>query len=151
MVSILVLHGPNLNLLGSREPSIYGSTTIGQIDAELRRRAMAAGLELETFQSNHEGELIDRIHLARGQHAGIIINAGALTHYSYSLRDAITAARIPTVEVHLTNIYSREEFRHRSVISPAVAGQISGFGPASYYLALDALLFIIGSASGQAR
>ncbi len=150
MVSILVLHGPNLNLLGVREPGIYGSTTLDQINAELRRQAGSAGFELEVFQSNHEGELIDRIHQARGNNAGIIINAAALTHYSYSLRDAIAAVGLPTVEVHLTNIHAREEFRGKSVIAPVVAGQISGFGPLSYYLALQALVDMIRSASGHA-
>ena len=139
MARILVLHGPNLNLLGRREPHVYGRTTLAEIDAELARLAAADGHRLESWQSNHEGELIDRIQGASGAFDGIIINPGAFTHYSLALREALAAVRVPAVEVHLTNIYAREAFRHHSVIAPVVVGQISGFGPYSYTLAYLAL------------
>lgn len=151
MASILVLHGPNLNLLGIREPAVYGSITIDEINAELSRRAAAAGVSLVSFQSNHEGVLVDRIHQARGNFDGIILNAGALTHYSFALRDAISSIGIPTVEVHLSNIHAREEFRHRSVIAPVVVGQISGFGPSSYVLALQFFLERLTPGKTEAR
>lgn len=136
--SILVIHGPNLNLLGLREPGVYGSTTLAQIDAELQRLAAELGAAIETFQSNHEGAIIDAIHSARGRHDAILINPGAFTHYSIAIRDAIAAVAIPTVEVHLSNVYKREEFRHKSVIAPVAAGTIAGFGADSYYLGLRA-------------
>jgi 3-dehydroquinate dehydratase-2 len=139
-ISVLVLHGPNLNLLGRREPHIYGALTLVDINSMLTKKAEQLGIELALHQSNHEGELISLIHEALGQHQGILINAGAYTHTSVALRDALAAVAIPTVEVHLSNIYRREEFRHHSWIAPIALGQISGFGVQSYLLGLDALV-----------
>jgi 3-dehydroquinate dehydratase-2 len=138
--SILVLHGPNLNLLGLREPEIYGSTTLANIDRFLEEDASRLQVDLYCLQSNHEGTLVDAIHEARTKHQGILINAGAYTHTSVAIRDALAAVRIPTVEVHLSNIYQRETFRHHSYIAPVAIGQISGFGWASYRLGLQALV-----------
>jgi 3-dehydroquinate dehydratase-2 len=139
-LSILVLHGPNLNLLGEREASIYGSVSLEQVDQALHRQAELLGVKLEILQSNHEGVLIDAIHRARQQHAGILINPGAYTHTSIALRDAIAAVGLPTVEVHLSNIYRREPFRQHSYIAAVALGQISGFGAHSYLLGLQALV-----------
>ena len=137
----LVLHGPNLNLLGSREPEVYGTTTLEQIDALLREKASAGGHEIESFQSNHEGELIDKLQSAKGRD-GVIFNPGGFTHTSVAIRDAISSVDVPVVEVHLSNIYAREDFRQHSMLSGVCAGVVSGFGAASYLLGLDALISI---------
>jgi 3-dehydroquinate dehydratase-2 len=142
---ILVLHGPNLNLLGGREPEIYGRTPLGEIDAELARAAKERGAEVECFQSNHEGALIDRIQQAAGRVRGILINPGGLTHTSVSLRDALAATRLPVVEVHLSNVHAREEFRRASLVSGIALGVISGLGPLGYRLGLLALLERVGA------
>ena len=140
-LSVLVLHGPNLNLLGLREPGIYGSLTLAEINRLLESKAMELQAEIFPLQSNLEGVLVDAIHGALGKHQGIVINAGAYTHTSVALRDAIAAVNLPTVEVHLSNIYRREDFRHHSYIAPVVIGQISGFGAQSYLLGLQALVY----------
>jgi 3-dehydroquinate dehydratase II len=139
-LSVLILHGPNLNLLGLREPGIYGATTLAQIDTKLIELGKSLNAIVQSFQSNHEGALVDAIHAARDRHQGIVINAGAYTHTSVAIRDAISAVQLPTVEVHLSNIYKREEFRHHSYLASIVVGQISGFGANSYYLGLQALV-----------
>ncbi|HIK06145.1 MAG TPA: type II 3-dehydroquinate dehydratase [Trichormus sp. M33_DOE_039] len=139
-LNILVLHGPNLNLLGKREPGVYGATTLSEINHLLAEAALNLQANVFPVQSNHEGMLVDAIHDALGKHQGILINAGAYTHTSVALRDAIAGVNIPTVEVHLSNIYRREEFRHHSYIAPVVIGQISGFGVQSYILGLQALV-----------
>jgi len=138
--NILVLHGPNLNLLGQREPGVYGDSTLADINRVLEDDARRLNVRLSALQSNHEGVLVDKIHDARDTHDGILINAGAYTHTSVALRDAIAAVNLPTVEVHLSNIYRREAFRHHSYIAPVAIGQISGFGPDSYRLGLHALV-----------
>lgn len=137
-VKVLVLHGPNLNLLGEREPEIYGRVTLAQIDDELRRLGRELGLIVDTFQSNHEGALVDRIQAARGQYQALVINPAAYTHTSVAIRDAISTLGIAVVEVHLSNVYRREPFRHHSTVADIVDGRIMGFGPDSYYLALRA-------------
>ncbi|MGK7903073.1 MAG: type II 3-dehydroquinate dehydratase [Hormoscilla sp.] len=144
MLEVLVLHGPNLNLLGQREPEIYGSLTLEDINRLLVEEARSLNVKVSTFQSNHEGALVDAIHQAQGRYAGLLINAGAYTHTSVALADAIAAVAIPTVEVHLSNIYRRESFRHHSYIAPVAVGQISGFGAQSYRLGLQALVSALG-------
>ena len=136
---ILVIHGPNLNLLGEREPGIYGSTGIDELNKNIIARAKEQGLECEIFQSNHEGAIIDKLHAARLKFDGVIINAGAYTHYSYAIRDAIAAIKIPCIDVHISNVFSRDEFRSKSVIAPVCKGSICGFGFGSYYLAVIAM------------
>ena len=143
--SILVIHGPNLNLLGTREPNIYGKLTLNEINNKMMAKAETMGIRLECVQSNYEGVIVDAIQQAEGRYECIIINAAALTHYSIAIRDALTAISVPGIEVHLSNIYRREDFRHNSVISAVVYGQISGFGVNSYLLALEAAARIIGS------
>lgn len=138
-MKILVLNGPNLNLLGEREPNIYGDNSLNSINEELAKTAADMSYETAFFQSNSEGALIDALHEARRDCAGVILNAGAYTHYSYAIRDAIAAIKIPVIEVHLSNVNSREEFRHTSVIAPVCRGSIAGFGKFSYTLALIAL------------
>jgi 3-dehydroquinate dehydratase-2 len=138
---VLVLHGPNLNLLGTREPAIYGRTTLAQLDLQIQRHAASRGAEAVCRQSNHEGQLVDWVQgAAREGFRAIVMNPGALTHYSLALRDAVSAVPVPVVEVHLSNIHGREEFRRHSVIAAAARGQIAGFGPASYLLGVDAAL-----------
>jgi 3-dehydroquinate dehydratase-2 len=132
-----------LNLLGTREPTIYGNQTLADIDEDLRTAGESRGLVVECFQSNHEGAIVDKLHEGRGRVAGIIINAGGLTHTSVSLRDAIAAIKIPTVEVHLSNLYAREDFRHRSMLAPVCMGQIAGLGAIGYRLALEALVPLV--------
>ncbi len=139
-LSVLILHGPNLNLLGLREPGIYGVSTLAQIDAQLVELGQSLNTLVQSSQSNHEGVLVDTIHAARDRHHGIVINAGAYTHTSIAIRDAISAVQIPTIEIHLSNIYKREQFRHHSYLASIVVGQISGFGANSYYLGLRALV-----------
>jgi 3-dehydroquinate dehydratase-2 len=137
---ILVLNGPNLNLTGMREPAHYGSATLDEINSALSEAAASLGIDTVFFQSNHEGDIIDYIHSAIDNFDGIILNAGAFTHYSYAIRDAIAAVKVPTVEVHMSNVHAREEFRHTSVIAPVCIGSIAGFGSFSYHLALAALI-----------
>ena len=138
MATIWIINGPNLNMLGVREQQIYGSTSLAEINADLQVRADEAGIDIEFFQSNHEGELVDKIHKAYGVVDCIIINPGAYSHYSIAIYDALKTVQIPVIEVHLSNIYSREPFRHRSLISPLAVGGIFGLGPLGYRLALDA-------------
>lgn len=144
-MKILVLHGPNLNRLGKREPDVYGATTLDQVDQMLHDLARELGVEVECFQSNHEGELVDKLHWASEGIAAVVFNPGAYTHYSIALRDAVASIDVPLIEVHLSNIHAREEFRHTSVIAPVAVGQISGLGPESYLLGLRAAVSIVRS------
>ncbi len=149
-MKVLIINGPNLNLLGEREPGTYGSESYRNICGMLEDKAAEMGFSCcECFQSNHEGEIIDKIHAARLEFSGIVLNAGAYTHYSYAIRDAIAAVKIPVIEVHMSNIHKREEFRRTSVISPVCAGQIAGFGSESYVLGLYALKHILENEAGQ--
>jgi 3-dehydroquinate dehydratase-2 len=141
---VSIINGPNLNLLGKREPQYYGENSLQEINDHINAAVSRFGVEVDFFQSNHEGEIIDRIQEASAVSDGIVINAGALSHYSYAIRDALAAAGIPVVEVHMSNIYAREEFRHRSVLSPVVSGQICGFGEYGYVMAVYALLNAAG-------
>jgi 3-dehydroquinate dehydratase-2 len=138
-VNVLVIHGPNLNLLGTREPETYGTQTLAELDARIEEEGRALGLQVRCVQHNSEGAIVEELHAARGRADGIVLNAGAFTHYAYALRDAIAAAGIPTIEVHLTNTLAREPFRATSVIGAVCRGTIAGFGTASYLLALRAL------------
>jgi len=139
---VLFLNGPNLNLLGTRQPEIYGRTTLSDIEAMVRQRAETLGVVIEFRQTNHEGELVTWLQQSRGKADAIVLNAAAYTHTSVALRDAITASEVPTIEIHLSNIHAREEFRHRSFIAPVCRGQISGFGARSYLLGLEAAVSI---------
>lgn len=143
MIKISLIHGPNLNLLGTREREIYGGESFDEINRQIKHRAQQIGMEVRIFQSNHEGEIVDAIQEAGSWADALIINPAAFTHYSYAIRDAITAVRLPAVEVHLSNIHTREEFRHHSVTAPVVVGQIVGLGPMGYLLALEAIHFLV--------
>ena len=140
MPSVLILNGPNLNLLGTRQPEVYGKTTLDDIAAMCDEKAAALGIAVDFRQSNHEGVLVDALHDARGKVDGVILNAGALTHTSIALMDAISSVMLPVIELHLSNIHAREAFRHKSYIAPVAVGQICGFGAAGYTLALDAMM-----------
>lgn len=145
-MKILLIHGPNLNLLGTRETSVYGVDTLDSVNEECLKLARELGIELDIQQTNSEGEIVDLIQAAAHTAKGIVINPGAYTHYSYAIRDAIAAVKLPAVEVHLSNIYAREDFRHESVIAPIAAGQISGFGPISYLLGIRAIVGLVQNA-----
>lgn len=142
MAKILIIHGPNLNLLGGREVDIYGKFTLQEINAELKKIAKAEKADLEILQSNHEGEIVEKIGKAKGRFDCILINPAAYTHTSVAIRDAISAVAIPTIEVHISNIYAREDFRHTSLVAPVAVGQVSGFGMNSYKLGLKAAIDI---------
>lgn len=143
LIKVSLIHGPNLNLVGLREPEFYGRDSFDEINRKIKLRAQQIDMEVHIMQSNHEGEIIDAIHEARTWADAVIINPGAFTHYSYAIRDAITAVRLPAIEVHLSNVHAREAFRRESVIAPVVSGQIVGLGPYGYLLALDAVRQIV--------
>lgn len=146
MPSVLILNGPNLNLLGTRQPDVYGRTTLGDIEASCAAHGATLNIDVTCMQSNHEGVLIDAIHAAKAVHGGLIVNAGAFTHTSIALMDAVASVELPMVEVHLSNIHAREPFRHTSYLSKVAIGQICGFGPLGYRMALDALAERFGAA-----
>ena len=143
MIRLSLIHGPNINLLGTREREIYGGDSFDEINRRIKAHAQSLEMDVRIFQSNHEGEIIDAIQEAKSWADAIIINPGAFTHYSLAIRDAVTGVRLPTIEVHISNVYAREEFRHKSVIAPVCVGQIAGFGPYSYLLALEAAKNIV--------
>jgi 3-dehydroquinate dehydratase-2 len=145
-MKILLIHGPNLNMLGEREPGVYGTETIDMINERCMALAKELNIELEIRQSNHEGEIIDMVQASGRSVKGIVINPGAFTHYSIAIRDALAAVKLPVVEVHLSNIYTREEFRHTSIIAPVARGQICGFGKESYLLGIRAVVGLIRNA-----
>ncbi len=151
MITIHVLNGPNLNLLGRREPQIYGSLTLADIERQVREKAVALGASVTFRQSNHEGQLVDWIQEAGAQGAGVVINAGAYTHTSVALRDAISGSGAPTVEVHISNVHARESFRHRSLMAPVALGVICGFGPMSYLLGLEAVHHALAERARQEK
>lgn len=144
MTSLLILNGPNLNLLGTREPDIYGADTLADVEADCHAYGKNKGISVACLQSNHEGALVDAIHAAKGTHAGIILNAGAYTHTSIALHDAIAGTQVPTIELHLSNVHAREEFRHHSYIARVAVGVICGFGAEGYTLAMDAMIRHLG-------
>lgn len=146
---IIVINGPNLNLLGAREKDVYGIVTLEQIAAAVNREAQLLGIDTDFIQTNHEGEIIDKLHEARGKYDLIILNPGAYTHYSIAIRDAVKAVELPCIEVHLSNIHAREEFRSKSVIAPVCSGQISGFGADSYLVALKAASLLLSEKKGD--
>ncbi len=147
MTSVLVLNGPNLNLLGTRQPEIYGSTTLADVEAMCAAHGEARGIHVTCRQSNHEGALVDAIHASKGTFDGIVLNAGAYTHSSIALHDAIAGTQMPVIELHLSNIHARESFRHTSYIAPVAVGMICGFGASGYTLALDAMIGHLGGPS----
>lgn len=144
-MNITIISGPNLNLLGKREPGIYGTETLASIEQEIAKEAQSLGTDIDFFQSNHEGTIIDALHAAMDNADGVVLNAGAYTHYSYAIRDAIAAIKIPVVEIHMSNVNAREEFRHTSVIAPVCRGTIAGFGKNSYLLGLKAVYDIVSA------
>lgn len=144
-MNIAIISGPNLNLLGKREPGIYGTETLASIEQEIAKEAQSLGTDIDFFQSNHEGAIIDALHAAMDNADGVVLNAGAYTHYSYAIRDAIAAIKIPVVEIHMSNVNAREEFRHTSVIAPVCRGTIAGFGKNSYLLGLKAVYDIVSA------
>lgn len=148
-MNIAIISGPNLNLLGKREPGIYGTETLASIEQEIAKEAQSLGTDIDFFQSNHEGAIIDALHAAMDNADGVVLNAGAYTHYSYAIRDAIAAIKIPVVEIHMSNVNAREEFRRTSVIAPVCRGTIAGFGKNSYLLGLKAVYDIVSASKNK--